>query len=105
MVKYQVGLDFAPEPNSLIIFDEADVFMFKGSDEFTQLINGCFCICFTATPDNCDSKGVHRLVIDTLRFTRFNYMLDAPANEIARLEVDAVVDAVSVDHMADHIVQ
>jgi hypothetical protein len=63
VVKYQVGLDFAPEPNSLIIFDEADTFMLGDTGKFTKLINGCFCICLTATPDNLDAEGAHRLVI------------------------------------------
>lgn len=57
-VKYHVGLDFAPESNSLIIFDEADAFIFRDPVKFNALIIGCFCICFTATPDNCDPKGV-----------------------------------------------
>jgi|LauGreDrversion4_2_1035121.scaffolds.fasta_scaffold22780_1 hypothetical protein len=65
-VKYQVGICFAPESNSLIVFDEADTFMLGDTDKFTKLIDGCFCICLTATPDDRDPKGAHRLVIETL---------------------------------------
>lgn len=65
-VKYQMGLDFVPEPNSLIIFDEADTFMLGDTGKFTKLIDGCFCICLTATPDDRDAKGAHRLVIEAL---------------------------------------
>lgn len=57
-VSYKVGLDFIPKPNSLIIFDEADAFIFNDPVKFSILISGCFCICFTATPDNCDPQGV-----------------------------------------------
>jgi hypothetical protein len=105
VVKYQVGLDFAPEPNSLIIFDEADTFMLGDTGKFTKLINGCFCICLTATPDNLDAEGAHRLVIETLQFSRHDYELDAHANEVALLEVDAVVDAPSTEQKAEYIAQ
>jgi len=88
----------------LIIFDEADKFMLHGTEKFAALINGCLCICLTATPDG-DSKGLRRLVVDTLRFSRMNYVLGAPANQPARLEVDEVVDASSLESKAAHIVQ
>jgi hypothetical protein len=55
--------------------------------KFAELINGCFCICFTATPDNCDMKGAERKAVDSLGFRRFNYVLDGAAN-VAQLEVD-----------------
>ena len=48
-MEYKVGLDFVPEENSLIIFDEADKFMLHGTEKFAALINGCLCICLTAT--------------------------------------------------------
>ena len=57
-VTYQVGLDFIPKANSLIVFDEADAFIFRDPVKFNSVISSCFCICFTATPDNCDPKGV-----------------------------------------------
>ena len=57
-VTYQVGLDFIPEVNSLIVFNEADAFIFRDPIKFNTVASGCFCICFTATPDNCDPKGV-----------------------------------------------
>lgn len=103
-MKYKVGLDFVPEPNSLLIFDEADRFLLKDSARFNKLINGCFCICFTATPDNCDAKGVQRLVLDTLQFSRYNYVLDVPVNEVPELEMD-VVDAPSTEEKVDHIMR
>ena len=41
--------------------------------KFTNLIDGCFCICLTATPDNNDKKGAHYLVIELLGFSRHDY--------------------------------
>lgn len=75
-VKYHVGINFVPEPNSLIIFDEADVYMLGDPEKFAEMINGCLCLCFTATPDNKDPKGAERLVVDTLQFSRYNYVID-----------------------------
>jgi len=53
-IKYHVGCDFMPEENSLILVDESDLVMFEQPKSFADFINGKFCICFTATPNNCD---------------------------------------------------
>lgn len=103
VAEYKEGLDFVPEPNSLIIFDEADTFMLKDTERFAALINGCFCICFTATPDNGDAKGVQRRVLTTLHFSMHNYVLDAQSNQ-SQMEVDTI-DVPSVDGKAAHIMQ
>lgn len=78
--------------------------MFGSPARFTELINGCFCICLTATPDNCDPEGAHSLLVKTLQFGRYNYVLDAPTKP-AQLEVDATVDASSVEQKISYIVQ
>lgn len=57
-VQYHIGLDFATEETELIIVDESDTASFESPERFAGLINGRACICFTATPDNCDGKGV-----------------------------------------------
>ena len=76
VILYKAGLDFKAEPGSLIIFDEADTFMLKHTGKFAALIGSCFCICLTATPDDGDAKGLLRIVVATLQFTQFNYVLD-----------------------------
>jgi hypothetical protein len=65
-VQYHADLDFEPELNSLIICDEADRFMIEEPAKFEKIINGCFCICFTGTPDNSDSNGIQRHMIGNL---------------------------------------
>ena len=92
-IEYKVGLDFVPEANSLIIFDEADRFMLGATEKFTGLINSCLCICLTSTPDDGDSKGAQRAVVDTLKFSRYNYVTDAPKFQKIKLDVDEVVGA------------
>lgn len=76
VILYKAGLDFKAESGSLIIFDEADTFMLKHTGKFAALIGSCFCICLTATPDDGDAKGLLRIVVATLQFTQFNYVLD-----------------------------
>jgi hypothetical protein len=59
--------------------------------KFTNLIDGCFCICLTATPDNNDKKGAHYLVIELLGFSRHDYAFGDEAEKYSlALKVDAV---------------
>ena len=53
-VEYYVGLNFTPKNNSLILVDESDKLMFEEPQKFKHFIDAKFCICFTATPNNCD---------------------------------------------------
>ena len=105
MAEYRVGLDFVPEANSLIVFDEADRFILNYTALFASLINSCFCICLTATPDDGDIKGPQRILADTRQFSRYNYVIDAPKFQKIKLEVDEVVSAVSTGDKADYIIQ
>ena len=56
-VQYHIGLDFPTEETELIIMDESDTASFNNPNRFAGLIDVRACICFTATPDNCDGKG------------------------------------------------
>ena len=62
-VQYHIGQDFVAVEGELIIVDESDTPMFEAPERFAKLIDGIACICFTATPDNCDGKGVEAQVI------------------------------------------
>jgi len=105
VILYKAGLDFKAEPGSLIIFDEADTFMLKHTGKFAALIDSCFCICLTATPDDGDAKGLLRIVVGTLQFTQFNYVLDDElANQPTLMEAD-IIDAPSIDGKAAKIMQ
>ena len=53
-VEYHIGCDFEAEENSLILIDESDGVMFESPKAFADFIENKFCICFTATPNNCD---------------------------------------------------
>ena len=67
-VEYHVGIDFTPQSGELIIVDEADTFMLNDPERFDMLIQEHKCLCFTATPDNCDPQGVEAKIISSLKF-------------------------------------
>ena len=70
-VQYHIGFDFRSEETELILVDESDTASFKGHEMFAKLIEGRVCICFTATPDNCDGQGVEAQAIQALQFKQF----------------------------------
>jgi hypothetical protein len=63
-------------PNELVIVDEADALMFKDPIKFNSFSSECACICFTATPDNQQAKGLEVRVVSSLKFEKFYYVLD-----------------------------
>ena len=67
-IEYHVGLDFKLVEGELVIVDEADTFIFSNTDKFSALISECACVCFTATPDNCDPKGAEAKVVAAFGF-------------------------------------
>ena len=71
-----MGTDFVCKQGELVIVDEADTFMLNNPEKFAALIQECCCICFTATPDNCDPNGVEAKVTATLKFKKLHYMID-----------------------------
>ena len=85
-VEYHIGCAFEPEKNSLILVDESDRMMFEEPGAFLRFVNGTFCICFTATPSNCDQQGVEAEAIKALGFKQYNYLVgQPPVNAAARL--------------------
>jgi hypothetical protein len=47
--------------------------MFEQPKVFAAFIKKKFCICFTATPNNCDQHGVEAEVTKFLGFKQNNY--------------------------------
>ena len=90
-VEYHIGCAFEPEKNSLILVDESDRMMFEEPKAFLRFVNGTFCVCFTATPSNCDEHGVEAEVIKALGFKQYDYILDlAPMKAVERLRFDEI---------------
>jgi hypothetical protein len=69
-------LNFECSEGELILVDEADAFIMSQTVKFSTLIDGHCCICFTATPDNCDAKGSEAKLITTLGFKIIKYMIN-----------------------------
>lgn len=74
-VEHYVGYTFKPEENSLVLIDESDRATFEAPRAFAAFINQKFCVCFTATPSNCDQEGVEAEVIKALGFTQYEYII------------------------------
>lgn len=103
-INYHVGCDFPTQEGELVIVDESDTATFNTPDAFIKLTNGRACICFTATPDNCDGKGVEAKVISALKLDVFHYVLDAEVVDAAtRLKTDHTQHADSIDAKVSYI--
>lgn len=88
-IHYHVGCDFQTTVSDLVIIDESDTATFNAPEQFIKLIDGRACICFTATPDNCDGNGVEAKVIAALKLEVFNYLPNAePIDAATRLKID-----------------
>ena len=68
------------------------------------MINSCFCVCLTATPEYGDSKGGQRAIVHTLKISKYNYVTDAPKFQKIKLDVDEVVIATEPEEKVSHIV-
>jgi hypothetical protein len=66
-INYHIGCNFDTQEGDLVIVDESDTATFNTPDNFIKLTNDRACICFTATPDNCDGKGVEAKMISALK--------------------------------------
>ena len=50
--------------------------MFDEPTNFAKFIKKKFCVCFTATPSNCDQQGVEAEVVKALGFKQYTYLVD-----------------------------
>lgn len=96
-IEYHVGIDFECSEGDLILVDEADTFMLNQTEKFSIFINDNGCVCFTATPDNSDTKGAEANLIATLDFKRIKYMINNDI-EVNDEEINRVVPV--ADHLA-----
>lgn len=65
-----------PTEGDLVVVDEIDVLMFKDPVKFSETIEGCLVLGFTATPDSFNPTGAESQIINLLKFQKFHYMLD-----------------------------
>jgi hypothetical protein len=75
-VQYHVGCNFTAAKGELVIVDESDVPMLNDTENFIKLVNECACLCFTATPDDCDERGIEAKLIGKLGFSKHDYMIE-----------------------------
>jgi hypothetical protein len=73
------------------LVDESDRIIFGEPKAFAQFIKGKFCICFTATPSNCDPQGVETEVIKALGFKQYDYIIgQVPPSAVERLQFNEI---------------
>jgi len=77
--------------------------MFEPLKAFADFIENKFCICFTATPSNCDQQGVEAEVIKALGFKQYNHILGQPSagGAATRLQFDEVNQAVTLEQKVE----
>lgn len=82
----------------MILIDESDRVIFDSPKAFAAFVDKKFCICFTATPSNCDQQGVEAEVIKVLGFKQYDYLLGKnPVNVAERLLLDEVNQASTLE--------
>ena len=78
--------------------------MFNEPKNFKKFVEKKFCVCFTATPNNCDQQGIETEVVKALGFKQTNYLIDQiPVNVAVRLQCDEAVQAHSVQEKVETI--
>ena len=66
---YHVGFDFTfNQSDDVLIFDEADQFIFNNPVYFIKRTSNCRCIALTATPGESDSSGVEKNLLQQMGF-------------------------------------
>ena len=64
--------------NDILLIDEADLFIFSNPVRFLNAVKSHRCVCLTGTPDNCDQDGVERSILQALKFTMFDPVVENP---------------------------
>lgn len=62
----------------MLLFDEADQYIFDNPSEFSKFIEARRCLCLTGTPDNQDAQGIERCVLEKMKFAIFEGVKAAP---------------------------
>ena len=68
--------------------------MYEDPVKFREFVAKCACICFTATPDDQDPKGVDTMVLKAMSFQQFFYVLEKVDQKV-QLNFDRELPAMS----------
>jgi hypothetical protein len=102
-IEHHISLDFVCKDGELAVIDEADRPMFRDPSAFKLFAAEACCLCFTATPDDQDTKGIERKVVSAFEFQRFHYSLDGVDVAEVSLEVDETVSCETLEEKAQFI--
>ena len=74
-VKYHCDLDFAVSEGDLLIFDEADQYIYEEPQAFMDFIRKHSCLCLTATAGDGDNEAAEKTLLGQLGFKNFENVL------------------------------
>ena len=75
-VKYHCNLNFVPEKDWVLVFDEADDFIYSEPENFLSITKKNSCICLTATPRDDNPDGLEANILKHMKFKVFDYISD-----------------------------
>ncbi|CDW88935.1 UNKNOWN [Stylonychia lemnae] len=102
-IQHCIGIDgLKVGDNELAIFDEGDAIMHSDPDKFRDFISKFLYVCFTATPDDQDHKGVDIQVLKAMTFPTFYYVLDV-LERIVKFDFDLELPTIPVTEKAAEV--
>ena len=72
-IQYHCKLDFAVEDGELVVFDEADLWIFNHPTAFGKFITGKPAICLTATSGVTGEAKLENRILETLGLKTFDH--------------------------------
>lgn len=104
-----VGLDnWKPNQGELLVVDEIDHIIFKDPAAFSEFIENCILLGFTATPDDFRPAGAECAILGLLQCKKFDYIiqdgdLSLKAEQVAELFFDEIPACSSIADKASSI--
>lgn len=85
--------------DDILIVDEADVFVYKQTADFANLIEGRKCICLTATTSNGDIYDPERITLNGFKFSMLKAYPEKFIASIKDVVLERVADAATFPYI------
>ena len=80
-VEYHADMNFEMESNDLVIFDEADEYIYGDTGAFLKLISNNKCICLTATRGGSQQEASEKQILNHIGLKVFDKVLGDPGDQ------------------------
>ena len=74
-VVYHANMGFSVEEGELIIFDEADEYIYNDPKAFLGFIGECMCVCLTATTGGSGKEAAEKTILNHIGLKIFENAL------------------------------